>query len=333
MAVEIQTRKIWGATPKPESKPQVVETPTYNVLSLFDGMSCGQLALKKLGVDVANYWASEIDTHAIKVTKHNFPNTKHLGDVRDLDTTMFENELHNFILIGGSPCQNFSFAGTNKGMTTKENIEVTSLDQYFELKESGFEFEGQSYLFWEYVRVLRELKPQYFLLENVKMAKKWENLITSVMGVEPILINSALVSAQNRERLYWTNIPNVTQPDDKGMVLRDVLEETTNSKFELTQKAIDYMGRDRNGKPRWEYHHNHLDGKASCLTANMFKGVPYGVIKEYLRRLTPTECERLQCVPDGYTDCVSNSQRYKMLGNGWTIDVIAHIMKGLVNGK
>ena len=336
MAVQIRKSKIWAdsvrqPTPKPIPDPKP-ETPTFNVLSLFDGMSCGQLAMKKAGINVDNYFASEVDEHAIKVTMNNFPETIQMGDVRDLNSTnpIFGGD--DTILIGGSPCQNFSFAGTNKGMTTKTEIEVTTLDQYLELKNDNFDFEGQSYLFWEYVRILRELKPKYFLLENVKMANKWKTLISDVMGVQPIQINSSLVSGQSRERLYWTNIPNVKQPDDRKILLRDVLQPDSDidlAKFSLSEKAIDYMGRDRNGKPRWEYHHNHLDGKASCLTANMFKGVPYGVIKEYLRRLTPIECERLQCVPDNYTDCVSNTQRYRMIGNGWTIDVIAHILKGI----
>ena len=260
-----------------------------NVLSLFDGMSCGQLALDTLGIKVNNYFASEIDEHAIKIAKKNYPNTKHIGsvvDVKGSDLPKID------LLIGGSPCQSFSNAGDRTGM------------------------EGKSKLFWEFVRVLKETKPTYFLLENVKMKKEWEKIITDTLGVEPIAINSRLLTAQNRPRLYWTNIPNVVQPIDRSIVLKDILED----------KACAYMSRLRNGKPRWEYHTNPLDGKSACLTANMYKGVPYGVIKELKRRLTPTECERLQGVPDNYTEGVSNTQRFKMLGNGWTIDVIAHIL-------
>ena len=186
--------------------------------------------------------------------------------------------------------------------------------------------DGKSKLFWEFVRVLKETNPTYFLLENVRMKKEWENIITEQLGVKPILINSRLVSAQNRPRLYWTNIPNIEQPMDCGLVLADILEDTWDDKFNLSEKACDYMSRLRNGKPRWEYHTNPLNGKSACLTANMYKGVPYGVIKEQLRRLTPVECERLQTVPDNYTAGVSDTQRFKMLGNGWTIDVIAHIL-------
>jgi DNA-cytosine methyltransferase len=270
-----------------------------NVLSLFDGMSCGQLALDTLGIKVNNYFASEIDPHAMQIAKKNYPNTKHIGsvlDVRGSDLPRID------LLIGGSPCQSFSNAGDGSGM------------------------EGKSKLFWEFVRVLKETKPTYFLLENVKMKKEWEKIITDTLGVEPIAINSRLLTAQNRPRLYWTNIPNVVQPIDRGIVLKDILEDEVEEKFYLSDKAIDYMSRLRNGKPRWEYHTNPLDGKSACLTANMYKGVPYGVIKELKRRLSPVECERLQSVPDNYTEGVSNTQRFKMLGNGWTIDVIAHIL-------
>jgi site-specific DNA-cytosine methylase len=270
-----------------------------NVLSLFDGMSCGQLALDTLGIKVNNYFASEIDPYAMKIAKKNYPNTKHIGSVLDVKGS----DLPRIdLLIGGSPCQSFSNAGDGSGM------------------------EGKSKLFWEFVRVLKETKPTYFLLENVKMKKEWEKIITDTLGVEPIAINSRLLTAQNRPRLYWTNIPNVVQPIDRGVVLRDILEDQVDEKFYLSDKAIDYMSRLRNGKPRWEYHTNPLDGKSACLTANMYKGVPYGVIKELKRRLTPVECERLQSVPDNYTEGVSNTQRFKMLGNGWTIDVIAHIL-------
>jgi DNA-cytosine methyltransferase len=274
-----------------------------NVLSLFDGMSCGQLALDTLGIKVNNYFASEIDPYAIKIAKKNYPNTKHIGsvvDVKGSDLPKID------LLIGGSPCQSFSNAGERTGM------------------------DGKSKLFWEFVRVLKETNPTYFLLENVRMKKEWENIITEQLGVKPILINSRLVSAQNRPRLYWTNIPNIEQPMDCGLVLADILEDAWDDKFNLSEKACDYMSRLRNGKPRWEYHTNPLNGKSACLTANMYKGVPYGVIKEQLRRLTTVECERLQTVPDNYTAGVSDTQRFKMLGNGWTIDVIAHI---LVNMK
>ena len=342
-----------------------------NVLSLFDGMSCGRIALERAGIQVDKYFASEVDKHAIAVAKANWPETKHIGDVREIKVNA-NSKLKIDLLIGGSPCQSFSFAGKRKGMATKCETEILTLEQYLELKEQNFEFEGQSYLFWEYMRLLHELKPKYFLLENVKMAKKWKDILSEAIGCEPIEINSNLVSAQNRKRLYWTNIPNVDQPEDLKIFLKDILQKDVDESFYLSSKATDYMSRERNGKPRWEYHTNPPEGKAACLTACMGKGVPYGVITPELpigcdyrsdegfrfrdngktgtsaararndescgqlvsqypriRRLTPIECERLQTVPDNYTNCVANTQRYKMLGNGWTIDVIAHIFKGL----
>ena len=259
-----------------------------NVLSLFDGMSCGQIALDRIGLPVTNYYASEVDKYAITIAKKNFPNTIHVGDVRDVKAEDLE---PIDLLIGGSPCQGFSFAG----------------------KQLNFD-DPRSQLFWEYVRLLKELKPKYFLLENVRMKQESMDVITEALGVEPIEINSALVSAQNRKRLYWTNIP-FDMPEDKGIVLDDILEDG-------------FV--DRN--------------KSHCLDANYFKG---GNLKSYFeknrrqlvftstetnkkfRKLTPIECERLQTVPDNYTAGVSNTQRYKMLGNGWTVDIISQIFEGL----
>ena len=188
-----------------------------NVLSLFDGISCGRLALERAGIPIEKYYASEICDYSIKIAKKNFPEIIEIGDVRNVEGENFKNI---DIVIGGSPCQSFSFAGKMDGMATKdEKIDITSLEQYLDLKNKGFEFEGYSYLFWEYVRILKEVKPKYFLLENVKMAEKWKNVITDALGVEPIMINSELVSAQSRERLYWTNIPNIEQPEDKHIYI------------------------------------------------------------------------------------------------------------------
>jgi len=174
-----------------------------NVLSLFDGMSCGQIAINRLGIKYDKYYAAEIDKHSIAVTMANFPNTIQLGDVRNVKAS----DLPKIDLImGGSPCQSFSFAGKRKGMSTKDEQEILTLEHYLDLKSQEYEFEGQSYLFWEYMRLLNELKPKYFLLENVVMVEKWERTLTRAIGVSPIKINSNLVSAQNRERLYWTNI-------------------------------------------------------------------------------------------------------------------------------
>ena len=411
-----------------------------NVLSLFDGMSCGRIALDRLGIKVDNYYASEIDKYAMQVSAANYPDIIQVGDVTQLDTSTLPKI---DLVMGGSPCQGFSFAG----------------------KQLAFD-DPRSALFFEFVRCVKELKPKYFLLENVRMKKEYLDIISEQMGVEPIMINSALVSAQNRVRYYWTNIPGIEQPEQRGIVLRDILE--TKEIDGLTDKAIDYMNRSSDkwsgGKTRKDIYIKHESEKGMCLTANMHKGVPYGVIavdvkamtevrtpeanqiryehkrktgkdwsprhmrhlverddekmntltgaltkqhilqitktqetikvdkdkkqltiKEatkkgyttiedgdcfdmtfpnsktrrgrnmkdksncltaanydymryehpdqeqevYWRKLTPVECERLQTVPDNYTNHVSNTQRYKMLGNGWTIEVITHILNNL----
>lgn len=207
------------------------------VLSLFDGMSCGQIALRQLGIKVDTYYASEVDKFAIAQTMLNFPDTIQLGDVRNIDARTLG---HIDLLMGGSPCQSFSFAGKRAGMSTKQNEEIYTLERYLELKQAGFEFEGQSYLFWEYVRILQELRESnpdvYFLLENVEMGKKWEKVLSEAIGLQGVHINSALVSAQIRKRIYWTNIrtartllgdcyTDIPQPEDRGILLRDILED------------------------------------------------------------------------------------------------------------
>ena len=281
------------------------------ILSLFDGISAGQVALQKAGIQVDTYYASEIDKHAIKVTQQNFPNTIQLGSVTewrtwDIDWSSID------LVFGGSPCQGFSFAG----------------------KQLNFD-DDRSKLFFTFVDVVNHVKSfnpnAFFMLENVMMKKQYEDVITEYMGVNPIKINSSLLSAQNRKRLYWTNIPNVIQPEDKGILLKNILmdDSTIDDKYKLSDVGFEYMNRLRNGKPRWKYHTNYLEGKAACLTANMYKGVPYGIIMEKMRRLTVEECEILQTFPINYTSCVSNTQRYKALGNSWTVDVIAHIFKNI----
>jgi DNA (cytosine-5)-methyltransferase 3A len=302
-----------------------------NVLSLFDGMSCGQLALKKSGIEYDNYYASEIDSHAIKITRKNFPNTHHIGSVMDINTS----ELPQIdLLIGGSPCQSFTFAGKRVGMTTKDKVDILSLDQYLSLKEQGFEFEGESYLFWEYIRVLKEVKPKYFLLENVRMEKKWKELISKVIETEPVFINSNILSAQNRQRLYWTNIPIEELPLENNLFLKDIVlnDEQVEKKFHLSYKHHQAFLKSYNWK------HCELNQKSKPLLASYYKQpphcpyIPCSESDSGFRRLLPIECERLQCVPDGYTEGVSDTQRYKMIGNGWTVNVIAHIFKGLKNG-
>lgn len=343
-----------------------------NVLSLFDGMSCGQQALERAGIKVDKYFASEIDKYAIQVTMANYPNTIQLGSVVNVDGYSLPKI---DILIGGSPCQSFSFAGKRKGMSTKDEQEILTLDHYLELKAEGFEFEGQSYLFWEYMRLLNEVKPKYFLLENVMMGEKWEKVLSKAIGVKPIMINSALLSAQNRQRLYWTNIglePQglfgdletiIQQPKDKGILLKDILESEVDSKYFLSDRIIKgflnkpeawakcFVPRDINGKSdclttgQFQVGNNYIkidkqgnlknnQDKSSCITAGGNSGGNHSdmdLIKEKysgkIRRLTPKEFERLQTVKDDYTNYVSDTQRFRMLGNGWTVDVIVHILK------
>ena len=333
-----------------------------NVLSLFDGMSCGQIALKELGVKVDKYYASEIDKHAIKQTMLNFPDTIQLGSVTDVDVSKLD---PIDILIGGSPCQSFSFAGKRKGMSTTENEEIYTLDRYLQLKSDGFQFEGQSYLFWEYMRVLTDIRKYNpdvkFLLENVEMGDKWERILSEAIGVFGVHINSALVSAQNRKRIYWTNIrvkevglfgelhSDIPQPKDEGILLKDILEEEVDEKYYLSEKMISYFNSgsksqsanrviDINGKTQslmaCDYkgpqcvaqRGRKMDVKCNSLMAQNMSFMNY--TNDYrIRRLNPKECARLQTIPDWYKWIVSETQQYKILGNGWTVKVIMHILK------
>jgi len=302
------------------------------VLSTFDGMSCVRIALEQLGIPIKQYFASEIDKYPIQITQKNYPDTIQLGDV----TKVFAKDLPPIdILVGGSPCQGFSFAG----------------DQL------AFD-DPRSALFFEFVRLLKECKPKYFLLENVRMKKEYLDVITEQLGVEPIFINSSLVSAQNRQRYYWTNIPNVQEPEDRGLVLKDILEDSdwfTDRDKSHCLDANYFKG--GNLKSYFEKHRRQLvfnkpiqvgtadikgfdiikrvyspEGKSPTLTT-MQGGHRQPKVAEdetRWRKLTPLECERLQTVPDNYTEGVSNTQRYKMLGNGMTVEVIKHIFRSIL---
>jgi len=347
-----------------------------NVLSLFDGISCGQIALEKAGIKVDKYYASEIDKNAIKVTQKNYPNTIQLGDVKNVRAK----DLPKInLLIGGSPCQGFSFSG----------------------KQLNFK-DPRSKLFFEFVRLLKKCKPKYFLMENVRMKKEFKDVISKHLGVQPIEINSALVSAQQRKRLYWTNIKGITPLKDKQIYLRNIIQKGV----PFTDKAYclkiggnqgltlhgfkDYLKKKQGNfilknKPIRMGHFNSggqgdrvysINGKSICLSAlgggrgaktglylinQRARGNNKGGIKaingkvpsltssswEYnnklvivtkdipnlVRKLTPIECERLQTLPDNYTQGISDTQRIKTLGNGWTVDVIVHILKQIKGDK
>ena len=346
-----------------------------NVASFFDGCSGLQLALHKAGIPIGVYHASEIDPHAIKVTQANFPNTIQMGDITKIFYTSFNH--HIDLMAGGSPCQGFSFAG----------------------KQLNFD-DPRSRLFFDFIRIRDELLPKYVLLENVRMAKESQDIISKYMGCEPIKINSADVSPQNRNRLYWLvkydwdlqkYVPvHIPQPTKKDVVIRDILEDLPFGEIP------NYLANTWGGIPRGDKVKSIDDAKANCLTASMWKGqIPTFIKKpnptmskegllhvgtanlkghdsikrvysdegksptlttmggghrepkvqmdlpfvesqgEYLwRKLTPLECERLQTMPDNYTNHVSKTQRYKMIGNGWTIDVIAHILSsGNINSE
>ena len=247
------------------------------VLSLFDGMSAGQEALRRLGIKVKTYYASEIDKYAMQVTMANFPNTIQLGDVSKIDSSILPKVQ---LLIGGSPCQSFSFAGKQKGMATKCEQEILSLEKYLELKAQGFEFEGQSYLFWEYMRIKHATNPEYFFLENVIMSEKWRKVLTQAIGINSICINSSLLSAQNRERLYWTNIGaepaglfddlscGIKQPKDRGILLKDVLEKEVAEKYYLSDKMLNYLNTRKENYNGGKINYKTVEDVASCINAS-----------------------------------------------------------------
>ena len=292
-----------------------------NVLSLFDGVSCGQLALQRIGVKVENYFASEIDKHAIQVTQHHFPNTVQLGSVVGLDTSTLPKI---DLLIGGSPCQSFSRSGDNTG------------------------FDGKSGLFWEYVRILNEVKPTYFLLENVVMKKEWENIITEAIGVEPVMIDSKFFSAQKRQRLYWTNIPVDKKIEDRNINILDILIPNGDEKIindhllvlDINEEGFKIKNGTKTGYlyakegdcvnlefPKSQNRRGRVSyGKTNTINTACNYGV---VVNGDLRELNITEYERLQTLPDGYTSMISLNQRKNVLGNGWTVDVIGHIFKNM----
>ena len=338
------------------------------VLSLFDGISCGRIALERCKIKIDKYYASEIEPNAIQVAIKNYPDTIEIGDVCKVSykdgILKTENATYDVgsidLICAGSPCTNFSSIGYAKGMTYGD-VEIISLEQYLELKKEGVSFDGQSYLFWEFLRILNEAKPKYFLLENVVMAKKWESIITNNVGVSPIRINSSLLSAQNRPRLYWTNIKEISTPQDNKTILTDILDpnaelrdvtycQTVQRSFPRLIEKYGYIPERFNA-----YNASEVKEKAcalsrgsmitsSCATlmfvkcSNGLHTVKNSVMddeypvhlpdgKYNIRKLSLLEQERLQTLPDNYTlvDGVKNQKRSEMIGNGWTVSVIQHI--------
>lgn len=302
------------------------------VLSLFDGICCGHLALERAGIKIDSYDAYEIEKNAIKATETNFPDVIQHGDVTKEDFTKYKDKVD--IIIFGSPCQGFSSSG----------------------KLLNFN-DPRSKLFFEAVRAIKECKPKYFLMENVVMKKEWKDIISSYLGVEPIEINSSLVSAQNRRRLYWTNIPNVTLPEDKNITLEDILEdiEFPNpaairgrrlNKATIVGRRLDENGHRKDTDKTTpitqclEVRATNTD-KSNCLTTvdkdNVLTPLPIGrhpdAFKNNLpfRYYTTKEMCRLQTVPDDFLNMIPDSAARKALGNGWTVDVIAHIFSFLPN--
>lgn len=276
-----------------------------NVLSLFDGMSCGQIALNKLGIKYDNYFASEIKETAIKVTQDNYPNTRQIGSVEFVTKEMFTN--YNIdLLIGGSPCQDLTIINNKKeGLSGSKSI-----------------------LFYEYLRVLKEIKPRYFLLENVASMKKSDkNIITDLLGVEPIMINSNLVSAQHRRRLYWTNIPNINQPKDKNIFLKDIVNYNDKREENMSDKKIAFIERKR------ESMYVRVDGDKSLpITARGYSSWNtqfVTLLNGEIRDLTISEYKKLQTIPLDYKMDVTKSKATDLIGDGWTVDVIAHIFKNM----
>jgi site-specific DNA-cytosine methylase len=275
-----------------------------NVLSLFDGISCGMIALERAGIEVNKYYASEIYTPAIQVSKQNYPDIIQIGDVTKVDVSQLSNINRIDLLIGGSPCTNLSVAGKMEGLGGQE-----------------------SKLFFEYVRILNDIRKYNpdvkFLLENVKMKKEYQDIISGLLGVKPVNINSKLVSAQLRNRFYWTNIGEISQPEDKNIKLQDILTSGFTDR-EKARAILESESRPLVSKDKM-WHRYNSTGFTTIVYEKSIED------KENIRYFNQTELERLQTLPEGYTKSVSRNIAAGLIGNGWTVDVIAHILKNIIN--
>lgn len=293
-----------------------------NVLSLFDGVSCGQIALNRLGIPYDNYYASEIEKDAIKITQKNYPNTIQIGDVFDIDFSLYKDIE---IILGGSPC---TFWSISQNANNRENTS-----------------DGEGFrLFKRFADAKNYYNPKYFLYENnYSIHQDIQNEISKYLGVSPIMINSSLVSCQQRKRLYWTNIPNIIQPEDKHIYVKDIITSEGSEKHFLSdaylpkinyvkKKSVDttkpirigHVGKGGQGERIYD-----INGKTVNLMAKsggMGGKTGLYLIDNRIRKLSPVEAERCQQIPDNYTEGVSDTKRYQAVGNGWSVDVIAHIL-------
>lgn len=287
-----------------------------NVLSLFDGASCAQMALKRAGITYENYYASEINENAIKVSSKNFPETIHLGDVTKINYS----KLPKFdIIFAGSPCQNFSGAGRRDGMVTLSGKDVHDYDTYLKYKRKGEKF-TESCLFWEVKRAMVESGCENIFFENTKMKGFYLDLISKELGVNPILLNSSILTAQNRERHYWSKLPGFKMPKDKGITFDSIVPNGVSS---------GYRGRSYKDRDGWiRTYSTRKDGKANCLVCSPYS-TNYVDIKGDRRVISVEEAIRLQTWPKNYLniDGLSKSAKYEMLGNGWTVDMVTHFLK------
>lgn len=311
------------------------------VVSLFDGLSGGRIALDRAGIKVLGYYSSEIDKYALQIAKKNYNSNVLLGDVKNIDVIKLKKDIQSehgedvkILLIGGSPCQNFSMIGKRKGSSTSCGIDVVALDQYLKLKKDGFEFDGQSYLFWEFIRIKEGLKPDFYMLENVRLGKKWQEMFNQALNHEYLEINSNLVSAQDRIRFYWIGEKSgdkykkvdVSQPIDCKVYFHDIVEDLP------FRELKPFMFNKWGDKKRVDRSRSVKAKKSFTLTTSRTHTLQYYLNEDrsLMRLLSIREREVLQTIPMDYTLGVSDTQRAKMISNGWTIDVVAHIFKEML---